>query len=477
MEIINDTSNSKNKPNIKTIVKYAIQSRCLIWIISVISHIFVNEHDSSASLILSDNQQNYSTLDHIVIKLFGVFIRWDSFFFYHIAENGYIYEQETAFFPFLPLMMRFLSNSILYPLQFILSYKSVLLISGVLIVNISFVLATLTLYKLGIKIFKDEKFSRITAICYCLTPSGMFSTAVYTESLFAFLTFLGMEKMVDKKYLQAALIWMLTTLTRSNAITYIGFFGYEMLKSSEFKKIAEYIYHVAIEKTANSKLDTINVKRLIKSIGKFIIYSCIVGSGLVFYQFFCYKKFCLDVKNENGQFVRPWCENKIPLLYSFVQIEYWNCGFMRYYTFNNIPNFFLAIPMIIISSWGILSYFKYDWQRTLTLGLIDLKGNDKKKDDPSKTYYSTYLVPHMILWAFLLLYCCTSMHIQVITRFFSSIPTLYWFVAWLIYSQDESSSKAKDHLHNKNWGYLILYYFIFYGLLGVVLFTAFYPPA
>ncbi|OUM57786.1 glycosyltransferase family 76 protein [Piromyces sp. E2] len=304
---MNEISTSKNKPNLKTIVKYVIQSRCLIWIISLISHIFVNEHDSSASLILSDNQQNYSTLDFLVIKLFGVFIRWDSFFFYHIAENGYVYEQETAFFPFLPYMMRFLSNSILYPLQFILSYKSVLLISGVLIVNISFVLATVTLYKLGIKIFKDEKFSRITAICYCLTPSGMFSTAVYTESLFAFLTFYGMEKMVDKKYLQAALIWMLTTLTRSNAITYIGFFGYEMLK----------------KKNTNSKLETINVKRLLKSLLKFIIYSCIVGSGLVFYQFFCYKKFCLDVKDENGQFIRPWCENKIPLLYSFVQIEYW----------------------------------------------------------------------------------------------------------------------------------------------------------
>jgi len=51
---------------------------------------------------------------------------------------------------------------------------------------------------------------------------------------------------------------------------------------------------------------------------------------------------------------------------------------MRYYTFNNIPNFFLAIPMIIISSWGILSYFKYDWQRTLTLGLIDCKYNKHK---------------------------------------------------------------------------------------------------
>jgi len=186
----------------------------------------------------------------------------------------------------------------------------------------------------------------------------------------------------------------------------------------------------------------------------------------------------MDVKDDHNNFIRPWCEKKLPLLYSFVQIEYWNCGFMRYYTFNNIPNFFLAIPMIIISSWGIISYCKYDWHRIITLGLISR--NDKKRNDSSKTYYSSYLLPHIVLWAFLLLYCCTSMHIQVITRFFSSVPTLYWFVAWLIYSHDDAIFKKNNSNNNSktiNWGYIILNYFIFYGILGVVLFTAFYPPA
>jgi len=190
MDLMNNNIQN-NKYKLKPIIKYAIQSRLFIWIISLLSHIFVNEHDSSASLILSDNSQSYSTLDQIIIYIFGVFVRWDSFFFYHIAENGYIYEQETAFFPFLPYMMRILSNTsnffffffkkkkiikkfiksliiiyffknyfssillklfykpllVLYPLQFILNYKCVLLISGVLIVNLSFILATITLYK------------------------------------------------------------------------------------------------------------------------------------------------------------------------------------------------------------------------------------------------------------------------------------------------------------------------------------------
>jgi len=110
MDLMNNNIQN-NKYKLKPIIKYAIQSRLFIWIISLLSHIFVNEHDSSASLILSDNSQSYSTLDQIIIYIFGVFVRWDSFFFYHIAENGYIYEQETAFFPFLPYMMRILSNT------------------------------------------------------------------------------------------------------------------------------------------------------------------------------------------------------------------------------------------------------------------------------------------------------------------------------------------------------------------------------
>jgi len=111
MDIMTDITLNKRKNNLKTVMKYAFLSRLVIWIIALVSHGVVSEHDSSASLILYDSTQHYSLLDRLVIKLFGVFIRWDSFFFYHIAENGYIYEQETAFFPFLPFMMRFLSNT------------------------------------------------------------------------------------------------------------------------------------------------------------------------------------------------------------------------------------------------------------------------------------------------------------------------------------------------------------------------------
>jgi len=109
MDLMNNNIQN-NKYKLKPIIKYAIQSRLFIWIISLLSHIFVNEHDSSASLILSDNSQSYSTLDQIIIYIFGVFVRWDSFFFYHIAENGYIYEQVFFFFFFFFFLILILKN-------------------------------------------------------------------------------------------------------------------------------------------------------------------------------------------------------------------------------------------------------------------------------------------------------------------------------------------------------------------------------
>jgi phosphatidylinositol glycan class V len=62
------------------------------------------------------------------------------------------------------------------------------------------------------------------------------------------------------------------------------------------------------------------------------------------------------------------------------------------------------------------------------------------------------------------------MHIQVIIRFFTSLPPLYWFVGnlWI-----------KGFIEGKNtfWANVVLAYFVLYGLVGIVLFSSFLPPA
>lgn len=85
----------------------------------------------------------------------------------------------------------------------------------------------------------DPDFARLSALLFCLMPSGIFMSAFYTESLFAFWTFLGLFLLNRRCYLSCAMAWFFAGLTRSNAVVYVGFFIWEFLiaptKSRSFR--------------------------------------------------------------------------------------------------------------------------------------------------------------------------------------------------------------------------------------------------
>lgn len=70
----------------------------------------------------------------------------------------------------------------------------------------------------------------------------------------------------------------------------------------------------------------------------------------------------------------------------------------------------------------------------------------------------------------MLFYVLTSMHVQVIIRFFTSLPPFYWFVGHVWINGFEK--KVNERTAN-----VILGYFVLYGLTGVILFANFLPPA
>ncbi|KAI8642024.1 GPI mannosyltransferase 2 [Parasitella parasitica] len=410
---------------LKQVYSIAIASRVITITLAIATYFFTGSYDSSGEIQLDTATKN----------LLNVFLRWDALYFLHIAEKGYVLEQETAFFPVMPLLARLAANTVFLPLQSLLGNRYTLLLSGIMIANVSFVLAAGALYKLTLAALpKSKHLAYVSSIAFCLSPPAMFMSSFYTESLFAFMSFTGMRWVTQKKYLQSALIWGIVSAVRSNAIVYSGFFFYDLVW-----------------------IRLINRQNFITGLLRSVIYASITASGFALFQYYVYSEFCsLD---------RPWCMQRLPLVYSFVQKEYWDNGFLSYYEIKQIPNFVLAAPIIAISVFGLKAYIQNDSIAFWTLGVRRDKQNTKKDN-----YYSPRLAVFMYLWAFLLLFATTTMHIQVIIRFFTSVPPFYWFVGnlWI---------KGLCEGKNRLIANIVLGYFAIYGLIGIVLFSSFLPPA
>jgi phosphatidylinositol glycan class V len=136
-----------------------------------------------------------------------------------------------------------------------------------------------------------------------------------------------------------------------------------------------------------------------------------------------------------------------------------NNGFLKYFEMKQIPNFLLASPMILLSLIGIFVIILHDPLCFMTLGW-----KCTTKDKSISFVNHPKLRPWTFMWMFMLFLCMTSMHVQIMPRFFSALPIIHWFTAYLF--------------EKKHWlRYWVMLYFTLYSSIGAILFAMFYPPA
>lgn len=409
--------------------------KLLVFIVAHVSVLTVPANNSAADLILF-HSPNLNSFDWFLKVLLRPFIRWDAIHMLVISTHWYLFENQFAFFPLLPMVSRYLGIGLSEYCEFnkFVSIEPLMALIGIIFSNTCHYLASLILYKLTLFIFNSRKFARITALLFIFNAATVQLSTMYTEAPFALFTFAGLYSFCKGYHFIASVIWAFGSATRSNGIVLIGFFFHDLLMTL-----------VSKEKCLRNIL--------IKSF-KTIIYSLISVSSFLAFQYYAYSIYCYREPP-----TRPWCNYRLPNIYSFVQKEYWHVGLFKYYTLNNIPNFLFATPMIIISAAACYLYFESDHLRFLSLGLI--KSNNKKL----KLFYDNRVLPHIYLLLFMLLYNLFIAHVQIITRLFTFMPVIYWFMAYLIIN---SSVRIKE---------MLLTYTGLYGLLVAALFSLNYPPA
>lgn len=141
-------------------------------------------------------------------------------------------------------------------------------------------------------------------------------------------------------------------------------------------------------------------------------------------------------------------------------------GWLRYYTLQQIPNFLLAAPVLLLAVAASVSYYRRQWSVVLVESLPRcFRSVVTCRISPhASPFMSTKLLPaiHLhTLQAFLLITTC---HVQISLRQACTDPVLYWYLAHLSLQESPFAS-------------IWIGYTVVWGAISTALWTAHYPPA
>ncbi|KAL4729096.1 ER membrane glycoprotein subunit of the GPI transamidase complex-like protein [Fusarium chlamydosporum] len=363
--------------------------------------------------------------------------RWDALYFMHDAVKGKVYEQEWAFGIGMPAAVRSICR--------VLNLQSWEPLVAIAISHVSHLVAVLALYQLTIVLCNDRKLAYLASVVHILSPAGLFISAPYAESPFACLSFIGnllyaisLKNSPDSlkrniAVVGAGLSYGVSCTLRSN-----GLFG-------------GVLFAVEAVKCLLAVLDGFTISKVLRLCAP-IIGGLLVAIGFVAPQVLAWMRYC------NGQGIngdqRPWCRNRIPSIYTFVQEEYWDVGFLKYWTPNQIPLFLLAAPMltILIKSGTELMREPSRGLRAMTAGT----------DGQCRLLVRTLAVVQTLL----ALLAITNYHVQIISRLSSGYPVWYWWVAACLMDKQRQSL-----------GYGVIVFITMYAAIQGGLYASFLPPA
>ncbi|MFC4770016.1 mannosyltransferase family protein [Effusibacillus consociatus] len=177
------------------------------------SFVFVSRHFSVPSL---KEYLQYALIDN--------FVRWDSLWYIRIAHEGYRWDQPAAFFPLYPYLMGALHDTLG------LSYR----IAGLLIANAAFLLAIYLLLRLLAMDYPRETVVKALTLLVVF-PTSFYFSAVYTESLFLFLTVGCFYCIRERQWLWAGVFGFFASMTRNTGILLVLPFLYEYLADKKFQ--------------------------------------------------------------------------------------------------------------------------------------------------------------------------------------------------------------------------------------------------
>lgn len=353
------------------------------------------------------------------------FLRWDTFHFLHVAEQGYAYEHEWAFFPGVPIVMHAMAS--LVRLVHTSEHRSDLLLGGVAAAVTCD--TTRTLYALSLHHLQSPQLAFLASLLSLLPSSPVtLQYAPYSEPFFTYFSYKGMLSCAREQWILAALFFAIAGSLRSNGIFLSGFLLWGMV-------IQPYLQS---GKMASG--------RLAASVG----LTALVTSPFIYHHYAAFAAFCTTPVPHPD-----WCDHIPPSIYTHVQSKYWNVGFFRYWAISQIPNFLIAAPPLL----GLCAFSAHYLTRNLRSRLCEASS-----DEDNDPFLRSSITPHILHATLLCVILLFASHTQIVLRLAASMPATYWAAVWLMFAHPV-------------WGFSWVFWSFLWGLIAIILWGVFLPPA
>ena len=461
----------------------------LLFVMCIVDHL-VEDYDTSAFLVPSSETS-------LALKCMT---HWDGLHFLHISLHGYTHKLLVAFFPLFPLVGLGILPQIFTILYEFSSGGSSLLAGvvstvgfGVVLNCAAFACAGVTLRHITCLMLEDGKLydsemnhavkctaptnsdmpssvsrrtvsssdQSVSKVCnqaqdddafvsatvwsFIFSPSSVFTVSLYTESVFAALTFqviFSLRRCSDYDWMYILLFSCLASFTRANGIL--------MAPLALLFLLRRVFVHQkgGMNSFPSKRADHISTWFQIQRRSLLIVVAVTVGGGAPF----------LIVNYFSALSFAQWREtasqrSASSLMWSFyqeVQREYWKVSFLGSWEAANLPNFVLMAPTICALIYGS------------TLSLLHKKPVNRSLD--GKLYLLTLLrLPEVTFLAMQVLFALLFMHVQVLQRFIFSSPALYWCSSLIL-------TRGSDTIKR-----LWLWYWAVVIPISIVMFCNFFP--
>ena len=200
----------------KTVTRRILLIRLGFFVLQLITNYFLPPYDTSAAEVGSSRVVNLG---------YG---NWDAIYYNYLSENDYNYERFGAFFPFYPMILRYLTETMYPLLGHFGDFNTCIVISSAILNNVLFVVNAHLVITLSKLVMNTDETSNQAALLYAINPASVFFTVGYSESLFSFFVLLGLI-IREKDSMWYFVFFCLATAVRSNGLTLAGFILYDHL--------------------------------------------------------------------------------------------------------------------------------------------------------------------------------------------------------------------------------------------------------